>query len=43
MVDLDAPDALTTIRHELKEAGSDRICTSQMLSVLVCQLMVYST
>ncbi|MGC9461037.1 carbamoyl-phosphate synthase large subunit, partial [Vibrio genomosp. F10] len=25
MVDLDAPDALTTIRHELKEAGSDRI------------------
>ena len=22
---LDAPDALTTIRHELKEAGSDRI------------------
>ncbi|UGA54342.1 carbamoyl-phosphate synthase large subunit [Vibrio sp. VB16] len=25
MVDLDAPDALTTIRHELKEAGCDRI------------------
>ncbi|MCL9773380.1 carbamoyl-phosphate synthase large subunit [Vibrio methylphosphonaticus] len=25
MVDLDAPDALTTIRHELKEAGAERI------------------
>jgi len=25
MVDLDAPDALTRIRHELKEAGCDRI------------------
>ncbi|MGF1681084.1 carbamoyl-phosphate synthase large subunit [Photobacterium minamisatsumaniensis] len=25
MVDLDAPDALTTIRHELKDAGSERI------------------
>lgn len=24
-VDLDAPDALTTIRHELKEAGAERI------------------
>ncbi|MCV5262008.1 hypothetical protein OFC55_30500, partial [Escherichia coli] len=25
MVDLDAPDALTKIRHELKEAGAERI------------------
>ncbi|KMV31155.1 carbamoyl-phosphate synthase large subunit [Photobacterium swingsii] len=25
MVDLDAPDALTTIRHELKDAGAERI------------------
>ncbi|MGR5456555.1 carbamoyl-phosphate synthase large subunit, partial [Vibrio alfacsensis] len=25
MVDLDAPDALSKIRHELKEAGAERI------------------
>ncbi len=43
MVDLDAPDALTKIRHELKKLAQSVSGISQMHSVRACQWMACLT